>query len=217
METCFPIKSCLVKPQSKIPWFTQDLRIIRHKRREAERLWRKTKLAFCLDIYKEASKTFNKQLLKNKKDYYAEKLAQPKNNSKKLFKITGNLLGKNQKIVLPECDDKQALSEKLNNFFNEQVNYIRSSIENKDLPESCEISSFNGPDCVTSLANVTQDEIKAVVRSSSNEHSQLDPIPTWLLKLVIMPLTQLITQLVNCSFKHADIPSLRKWLTLGLC
>ena len=72
--------------------------------------------------------------------------------------------------MLPECDDKQALSEKFNNFFNDKVNNIRSIIENKDLPESCEISSFNGPDCLTSLANVTQDEIKAVVRSSSNKH-----------------------------------------------
>ena len=117
METCFPIKSFLVKPQSKIPWFTQDLRVLRQKRRGTQRLWRKTKLAVHFDIYKEASKTFNKQLLKNKKDYYAEKLAQSKDNTRKLFKITGNLLGKNQKIVLPQCNDKQALSEKFNNFF----------------------------------------------------------------------------------------------------
>ena len=98
-------------------------------------------------------------------------------------------------------------------FFNDKVNNIRSSIENKDLRESCEISSFNGPyNCLklTSLANVTQHEIKAVVRSPSNKHSQLDPIPTWFLKLVIMPPTQLITQLVNCSFKNADVPSLQK-------
>jgi len=112
VEMNFPTKKCLIKPQSKISWFTQKLKILRQERRKAERLWRKTKLSINFEIYKTASKKYNVQLVRNKKEYYAMKLLKCKGNTKDLFSITNSLLGKKKKRILPECDDDTQLSEK---------------------------------------------------------------------------------------------------------
>jgi len=112
--------------------------------------------------------------------------------------------------MLPECDDDTQLSEKFSEFFSDKVKNIRSSIKKSSFELSCGTSKLNSSYFLDSLTQVTQDEIKAIVTTSSNKHSQLDPIPTWVLKLSIKPLIPLITTLVNKSFENAVVPKLLK-------
>jgi hypothetical protein len=45
----------------------------------------------------------NKQLLKCKRDYYSNKIAEISNNQKQLHRITSDLIGNKREVVLPSA------------------------------------------------------------------------------------------------------------------
>ena len=53
----------------------------------------------------------------------------------------------------------------------------------------------------------TTDEIKKLIKSSSNASCDLDPIPTVLLKECCDEIAPVIADIVNCSLKQATIPN----------
>ena len=93
------------------------------------------------------------------------------------------------------------LCETFSKIFNEKVNKICSSKDDSDVQLSCRISNFDSPYFFSSLVEVNQNDIRSMVAASSSKHSQLNPIPTLVLKMVIKPLILVITSLINKSFQ----------------
>ena len=52
----------------------------------------------------------------------------------------------------------------------------------------------------------SEEEIKKLVSRSSNKSCELDPIPTWLLKLCLPELLPILTKIVNTSLETSHIP-----------
>ena len=57
-----------------------------------------------------------------------------------------------------------------------------------------------------SLKPATNQEISKIIRSSASKACDLDPIPTWLLKLCLSELLPVITYIVNLSLSTSIVP-----------
>ncbi len=60
------------------------------------------------------------------------------------------------------------------------------------------------------LTPATEEEIKSILLQSPTTSCELDPIPTWLLKVCIDELLPLITEIVNLALSTAIMPKSRK-------
>ena len=100
--------------------FTEELREGKHNRRKAERLWRKTKLEIHHQLFKERCREVGKLLMRSKRTYYSDKIAECGNSQKCLFRITKNLMGHKGEIILPSCSSDEYLANKFSDFFNKR-------------------------------------------------------------------------------------------------
>jgi hypothetical protein len=89
---------------------------------------RKTKLTIHQQLYKEKCIQTNKQLLKCKRDYYSNKIAEISNNQKQLHKITSDLIGNKREVVLPLYQNENDLSNRFCEFFLGKIDTIRSGL-----------------------------------------------------------------------------------------
>ena len=55
-ETEVPIAEKCEWVDSKVPWFSENFKILKRAKRKAEKVWRKTKLSVHHDIYKDCCK-----------------------------------------------------------------------------------------------------------------------------------------------------------------
>ena len=53
----------------------------------------------------------------------------------------------------------------------------------------------------------TTDEVKNLILPYSYSYSQLDPVPTWLLKLCIIELLPIVMTIINTSLLSGQFPS----------
>ena len=89
---------------------------------------RKTKLTIPQQLYKVKCIQTNKQLLKCKRDYHSNKIAEISNNQKKLHRITSDLIGNKREVVLPSYQNEKDLSNRFCEFFLGKIDTIRSGL-----------------------------------------------------------------------------------------
>ena len=70
---------------------------------------------------------------------------------------------------------------------------------------------------ITNFTPLDQGQIGKLIKDSPSKSCDLDPLPTWLLKLCMPELLSLITAIVNCSLESSTVPpSLKKALVRPL-
>lgn len=81
---------------------------------------------------------------------------------------------------------------------NEFLNDVRSNVSEESLSPDCpKLSSFD---------SITQDELSKVIMAASSSTCELDPIPTWLLKLCLPDILPSLTEIVNLSLQNGYVP-----------
>jgi hypothetical protein len=60
------------------------------------------------------------------------------------------------------------------------------------------------------FTSVTEEEVKRIIEHSPNKSCELDPMPTWLLKLCLQELLPILTSIINLSLKTASMPTVFK-------
>ena len=73
----------------------------KQSRRQAERLWRKTRLTVHHDMFRERRRLLSAQIQGANKHYCIVLITDSKNDAGKLFGIVNNLLGRRKETVLP--------------------------------------------------------------------------------------------------------------------
>ena len=155
-------------------WYNQSIREAKQLRRKLERVWRRTGLPAHHEDYKK----------------------QCSEVAKELYKATCLLV--NQHLTnLPASDDDSTLANNFSTLFSDKIKHLRSSFiigvetDAKTMP-------FTGVK-FCNLKPATADDVKKLILSYSNSSSQLDPVPTWLLKLCIAELLPIIMTIMNGS------------------
>ena len=120
-------REVVLHPRS--PWYAGHIRQAKCERRRAERCFRKTKTVISKEIFKSKQKLVNDLISKNKQLYYNDKIANAENNSKELFKISKELLYKNNNNILPISSSGKELANKFGQYFSNKITNIRRDLE----------------------------------------------------------------------------------------
>lgn len=204
-----PLQTKTITLRPNAPWYTDELRDAKHKRRKAERLWRRTKLTVHHQLFKEQCRLVSVLLIKSKKEYYSRKITDCGTDHKKLFRLTKNLMGQKGEIVLPSCPSDTTLANRFSEFFMNKIATIRENINsavtgNDTLVMSADVE-FNG-EPLTDLSPATQDEIREIIMKAPTKSCEIDPLPTYLLKQCLNKLLPLITAIINKSIADSKVP-----------
>ena len=108
------------------------------------------------------------------------------------------------KVHLPDHSSIYALAKQISSFFINKISIIRASFS-----DSCS-RVLNPPHSRRVLENLTyftEDEVRHLIRLAPCKSSDLDPIPTGLVKDCIDILVTAITSIVNLSLSEGSFPS----------
>lgn len=140
-------------------------------------------------------------------DYYQQKVSSCKGDTKRLFQLVNNLLGRSGETPLPSSEPQCALPVIFNDFFIEKVDRIRSSISP---PISSELTTNVSLDSTLSeFSPLTTADVSALISRSAPKTCDLDPVPSSLLKSV-HSLHQPIAAIMNESLRTGVFPSAYK-------
>ncbi|XP_071482972.1 uncharacterized protein [Diadema antillarum] len=199
-------KDVIMRPHA--PWYTQSLRRAKQERRKKERRARKTKLTLNKEIYKDSCKSYNKELLQAKSNYFLEKVGVA--DSRALFRLASSLSAPTSQTVLPEHDSDLQLATSFGNFFDGKIQKLRAELNSCPLRDMSVKVTEN---CTATLGEfdvVTDDTVLETIKLTSISTCNLDPIPTSLLKRCSSALLPILTKVVNGSLQAGEVPESMK-------
>ena len=125
-------------------------------------------------------------------------------DSRKMFSIVNDLLGKKcETPVLPDMTSEKA-AETLSNFFTDKVEKIRKIFgEQDDLPAVDNV--FVGTP-LAEIVPVTEEGLKRIIMASKPTSSTVDPIPTKIMLECMDILLPVLVRIVNSSLLAAIVP-----------
>jgi len=96
-------------------------------------------------------------------------------------------MGHKGEIILLSCSSDEHLANKFNEFFMRKITTIRDDIDDHKSPITEAVVmradiKFDGQP-LTKLAPATQDEVRDIIIKSPSKSCELDPLPTYLLKI----------------------------------
>ena len=195
-------------------WFNPTLQNLKRKRRQAERLLRKSPSnETYLDGYKKARNQFTSGLKQARNEFFSSKIQRLQNDPKGLYKVLNELTGGKSEIILPSQESDSLTAEMMAKFYINKVQKIRDVISTTalDPPTSCYTTSdFSSipksiePLTCFSLLNIT--ELKEITTKLKKKFCCLDPLPTTVLMKCIDLLHPLILKIVNFSLFHGVFP-----------
>ncbi len=203
-----PIITREITPRPNAPWYTEDIRNEKHKRRKMERTWRTSRLEANKQLYRQQCNKVNNMIIDAKKEYYSSKITECGRDQKKIFKLSKHLLGFTNTATLPSHSSPAELAERFSNYFSNKILSIRSNLitHEDNSYHGTEETACENTTNLDSFTPVTEDEIKKLIMNCPNKSCTLDPIPTSLLKECLPDLLHIITSIVNKSLLEGCFP-----------
>jgi len=123
-------------------------------------------------------------------------------SQKETFQIGNSLLfGKTNKI-LPSYNSAEALAERFVNYFSDKIKNIRDGLPGGTVHKP---ANHNTRSLLCDFKPASEAEISKLIRKCAPKSCDLDPIPTWLLKLCLNELLPGITHIVNLSLSTSTV------------
>ena len=189
------------RPQGLSPDIICEKRI----RRRLERIWRNTKSISDRKNFTVQKDKVKRMLEVSDTDYYSNLVIENSSNPKSLFKIMNKLLHKDHETPLPPHDSTQALADRFVRFFHSKIDKIRTELSNKHVSRVPDVPMYQTTlDVFTSVSHA---KVGSMIKKAPAKSSELDPIPTWLLKQCGDVPLSLITHIINTSLRTATMPT----------
>ena len=216
LDTHAPLIEKNIKIKRTSPWYNNELRSIKRKKRKLERAWKKSRTPEDHHKFKEARSDYIKRCNEVKRIYYSNEIQKCGNDQSKLFKLIKHLtVGAESTLYPPDRTDQQ-LCEDFALFFIEKIDKIMNDIEDiigsEDIPEMCHYSKGTSVDHhLRDFEILSTDAVMKLISKSKTKSSLLDPIPTALLKQCLDVLIEPITNIINSSLREGVFP--QNWKT----
>jgi hypothetical protein len=207
-----PLKQRTVTVRPDAPWYNDDIRDAKRKRRKAERMWRKTHLEIHKQLYAEKCALVTDMIKCAKHQYYSDAIKESASDQKSLFKVVDKLLHRKGATKLPEHDSHEDLANAFANFFEEKITKIRNDLLTQN-DQTSFMDSLTKPtpqNCSPSLKifdQVTKAEVQKIIMKAATKSCSLDPLPTWLTKQCLEELLPSITKIINLSLSTGTVPA----------
>ena len=150
---------------------------------------------------------YNEYLNKMRAEDYKKQIDERANDPKELFKVVNKALYKNQNNPMPPNKPNSELVDEFINYFDDKIKKIRinlDSSQNETYKFNEEIKKYTTE--LKDFKELSMNDVRNLLKATSNKYCELDPIPTELLKECTEELLPLITKIVNLSMSLGDMP-----------
>ena len=199
-----PMKTRTIVYRPNAPWFDEDLRESKRKKRRHERKWLKSGLEIDHQLYIQQCKDHRKKVEQAKCAYHRDQISSC--DDRQLFKIVNRLSKFSASSVLPDHSCSKTLANDFGEFFKSKVRKLLDVLDNIEPPE-LSVSLVDSCDSqFSSFQEVTVDDVRKILMKSAVKSSPLDPIPTDLLKKCLDLLLPHFTRVINSSLLSGVMP-----------
>ena len=198
-----PVVSRIISIRPYAPWINLSVKAQKQIRRQAERIYVKTRLTVHKDIFKSEKNKTIFVIKDEKKNYISEKI-ESSSSSKELFNVYNDMTGKKKTLTLPTNVPSSELPDMFNNFFIDKIDVIRN-----ELDLVCEPPTFATYDGIvfSAFTHVNEDYVKSIIMKCKKSFSVLDPLPAKLFYECIDVMIPYITNILNESLSSGIFPT----------
>ena len=192
-----------------MPWFDDELLSLKQETRKKERKWLKDKLEYHLKDFKSSRNIYYRMVEKKKKEFINCEVVEIGHDSRQLFKLVNNLLGKDVSNPMPTEQDCE-LPQLFADFFLEKIENIRDKLMDYPLfdPEvRMDIPHFQ-------FRLLTSEEVSKLMLHLKPKTSDQDPLPSAILVQHKETMLPLLEKLVNASIAQGTFPQQWKIATI---
>ena len=219
-----PLATKKISPKPPNSWITPVILASKRHCRYLEQVWRRYPTALYRSRLSKQIHLCNKQMSKAKSAHYSKIIAEHSGDHQSVWQAFNKILHRCPKMYLPDHSSITALANTFSSFFINKIFIIRSSFPSG----SCSnvLTPPNTREVLHNLSHVTDAEVCRLVLSAPCKSSDLDPLPTGLVKDCIDVLVTPIVSIVNLSlsegcflthFKSALVsPLLKKPHSIGM-
>ena len=205
LEKHAPLKTKTITLRPQVPWFTDEMREEKRKKRRLERKMKKSGLEVDKQLFKEQCKIYHQALERSKCEYHQNELASC--DTKQLFRFVNKLCSSDTSVALPEHSSTKDLANNFAAFFHGKIQMIRDKLDNIRLPKPNVEASETCSSTFSEFSLVTEEAVRKVILESASKSCELDPIPSWLLKASLDALLPFLTDIINSSLSSGIVPT----------
>ena len=200
-----PLVTKTISPKPPNPWMTPAILASKRHRRYLERVWRRFPTALNRSRLTKQIHLCNRLMSKAKSAHYSKIISEHSGDHRSLWQAFNKILHRCPKMHLPNHSSIAALANTFSSFFINKISIIRSSFPTDSCPNV--VTPPNTRGVLQNLTPATEDEVRRIVLSAPCKSSDLDPIPTSLVKDCIEILVTPIVSIVNLSLSEGCFPS----------
>ena len=204
-----PIKKYTVTVRPAAPWYSDNIKQEKAKRRKLERCWRSTKLTIDRELYMKQSKSVNQLIHESKMKFYTNVIEENTNNQRVLFSCFAKMLNTSAAKKLPTHECPRNLANMFADYFDSKVQSIRASFPTTTADPMNAEQLYYGPE-LCEFSPTTPTELSSLVKSMAKKSCSLDPIPGPLMTDCFSVLLPVFVNMINLSFKDGLVPALLK-------
>ena len=124
-----PLKTRIMINRPKIPWFNDDIKQLKRKRRRLEKKALKTDLPGDWNNYHKVRNQYSSLFKSARVNYYSNLIDQCAGDSRKLFRVVNSLSREPLETALPEHDDLTNLANEIGTFFLQKIEIIQENLD----------------------------------------------------------------------------------------
>lgn len=200
------------------PWLDKDLKQYMKHRDEVRTQAIKTNQLEKWNEYRKL-RNFVTKLNKNKKRlYYQKKINEVKSDSKKVWSTLNELMGKKTRSdpTFLEGDGiyltkPREIANYLSQSFTNKIKKLRNAMEVRQEEKiTCQLIRkyiMQTKNCTFEFAEVTEDDVKKLLKESKEKPSGIDNIEVRLLKMVVDFISLPVSHIINLSLRNNIFPS----------
>ena len=121
IEKHVPLKTKKITYRPEVPWYSLYLRELKKVRRMTEQIRMKNKLDISELVYKKIKNQYTAAIASAQMDYYCGRIQEADGNSKKLYNVISDLLGRIQQNPLPSHVNDKDLANEFSDFLIDKV------------------------------------------------------------------------------------------------
>ena len=217
-----PLIEKTVKQRSSLSrhWYTHDLRILKRRKRQLERKWKKCPCVHHRAQYDNTLKAYRDALNIDRSRYCKNVINDNKSDPKALYKSIRNLMGDGEATVYPSSVSDRHLADNMADFFSNKTKRIRQEID-QSRQNISHRKYFNKTDNtfatsfrLTDFELLTNKNTIDLIKKMNNKSHPDNPIPVWFIKEQAEIFAPIFRSIINKSFTEGKFPSSLKLGTI---
>lgn len=195
-----PLRAISIRVDRTSPWFDSECRDSRRWVRRLERAFRKRRDPDCLTSWKSAFEAQRDLFQQKRRQFFNTRIEQCDSSGRDQWRTMSSLLSP---VESRNCTLK---ADTFQSFFQEKIAAVRRATDGAPLPT---YSVLKQPGLL-SFDTLSCDDIGRQLGSSNTKTSELDPVPTWLVKELSGFFVPALTYLTNISLVTGFLPPSQK-------